>query len=115
MASFQAIRAQRRQERLSQLQQGSQALLSDPAHQQVWLFGSYARGDWDAYSDIDLLAVAPDQAAAVALSDRLRAAGLGDDVIALSTSRWQQHQAGDDPLWRGICRDAVLLAGAGGR
>ena len=50
MASFQAIRAQRRQERLSQLQQGSQALLSDPAHQQVWLFGSYARGDWDAYS-----------------------------------------------------------------
>ena len=66
MASFQAIRAQRRQERLRQLQQGSQALLSDPAHQQVWLFGSFARGDWDAYSDIDLLAVAPDQAAAVA-------------------------------------------------
>ena len=45
MASFQAMRAQRRQERLRQLQQGSQALLSDPAHQQVWLFGSYARGD----------------------------------------------------------------------
>ena len=115
MASFQAIRAQRRQERLSQLQQGSQALLSDPAHQQAWLFGSYARGDWDAYSDIDLLAVAPDQAAAVALADRLRGARLGDDVIALSTSRWQQHQAVEDPLWRGICRDAILVAGAEGR
>ena len=115
MASFQAIRAQRRQERLGQLQQGSQALLSDPAHQQVWPFGSLARGDWDAYSDIDLLAVSPDQAAAIALADRLRAAGLGDDVIALSTSRWQQHQVGEDPLWRGICRDAVLLAGAAGR
>ena len=73
MASVQAIRAQRRQERLNQLQQVSQALLSDPAHQQVWLFGSYARGDWDAYSDVDLLAVAPDQAANFALQKSMEA------------------------------------------
>jgi predicted nucleotidyltransferase len=25
---------------------------------EVWLFGSLARGDWDARSDVDLLAVA---------------------------------------------------------
>jgi hypothetical protein len=94
MANVQAIRAQRRQERLSQRQQGSRALLGDPIHQEGWLFGSFAHGDWDAYCDIDLLAVAPDQAAAVALADRLRGAGLGDDVIALISSRWQHHQAG---------------------
>ena len=110
MASFQAIRAQRRQERLSQLQQGSQALLSDPAHQQVWLFGSYARGDWDARSDVDLLAVAPDQVDAEALADALREAGVGDDVMALSQERWRQRRCGQDPWWRGIVRDAILLA-----
>ncbi len=35
---------------------------------QVWLFGSLARGDWDAYSDVDLLAIAPTQAEAEALA-----------------------------------------------
>lgn len=111
MASMRAIRDQRRQARLDQLRRGSQALVADPSRQQVWLFGSWARGDWDAYSDIDLLAVAPDQAAAEALADRLLDAGLADDVIPLSHSRWLHVQAGDDPLWRGICRDAIQLAG----
>ncbi len=27
----------------------------------MWLFGSLARGDWDACSDVDLLAIAPSQ------------------------------------------------------
>jgi uncharacterized protein len=59
---------------------------------EVWLFGSLARGDWDARSDVDLLAT-----------------GLVDDVIGLSQERWLQHQQGVDPWWRGICRDAIRL------
>ena len=111
MATLAAIREQRRNERLDRLRQAVASQLNDPAHQQVWLFGSLARGDWDAYSDVDLLAVAPDQAAAEQLADALRAAGLADDVIALTRERWQQRQSGDDPWWRGISRDAIPLAG----
>lgn len=33
--------------------------------------------------------------------------GLADDVIGLSQGRWLQRQRGDDPWWRGICRDAI--------
>jgi HEPN domain-containing protein len=60
------------------------------------LFGSLARDDWDGFSDVDLLAVAPTQAQASQLADALVAAGLGDDVIALSSARWQQLQASGD-------------------
>jgi predicted nucleotidyltransferase len=42
-------------------------LLGGPAGAEVWLFDSLARGDWDARSDVDLLAM-----------------GLADDVCALS-------------------------------
>jgi predicted nucleotidyltransferase len=76
---------------------------------EVWLFGSLARGDWDAYSDVDLLAIAPSQPAAEVLANALVEAGLGDDVLALSTERWQQLISGDDPYWRAIGRDALRL------
>jgi hypothetical protein len=72
-------------------------LLARRAGAEVWLFGSLARGDWDARSDVDLLAEA------------LLGTGLADDVIALSQGRWQERQRGDDPWWRGICREAILL------
>ena len=76
---------------------------------EVWLFGSMARGDWDAYSDVDLLAIAPNQQQADALADALLDARLGDDVLALSQERWQQLKQGDDPYWRAIGRDALRL------
>jgi hypothetical protein len=43
------------------------------------------------------------------LADALLGAGLADDVIGLSQGRWLQRQRGDDPWWRGICRDAIRL------
>jgi predicted nucleotidyltransferase len=111
-----SLREQRRDACLARLRQGVQAVLGAMAPgqregHQVWLFGSWARGDWDAYSDVDLLAVAPEQVEAEALADALRQAALADDVIALSQERWQQRQSGADPWWRGICRDAIPLAG----
>ena len=39
----------------------------------VYLFGSRARGDWDGFSDTDLLAVAATQELAEKQADHLRA------------------------------------------
>lgn len=97
MASVQEIRQRLLGQRIEILRQSIEPLLAGRAGAEVWLFGSLARGDWDARSDVDLLAEA------------LLGTGLVDDVIALSQGRWLERQRGDDPWWRGICRDAILL------
>ena len=109
MASVQQIRQRLCGQRIEALRSSIEPLLAGRAGAEVWLFGSLARGDWDARSDVDLLAVAPDQSAADQLAEALLGAGLVDDVIALSRGRWLERQRGEDPLWRGICRDAILL------
>ena len=48
MSTVAAIRARRRQQRLDALRRSCQALIGPSADQEVWLFGSLARGDWDA-------------------------------------------------------------------
>jgi predicted nucleotidyltransferase len=97
MASVQEIRQRLRGQRIETLRSCIGPLLAGRAGTQVWLFGSLARGDWDARSDVDLLA------------EGLLGAGLTDDAIGLSQSRRRERQRGDDPLWRGICRDAIRL------
>lgn len=109
MPSVQEIRKRLRGQRIEILRQSIEPLLARRAGSEVWLFGSLARGDWDARSDVDLLAVAPDQSAADQLAEALLGTGLVDDVIALGQGRWLERQRGDDPWWRGICRDAILL------
>lgn len=109
MASVQEIRKRLRGQRIESLCHSIEPLLAGRAGAEVWLFGSLARGDWDARSDVDLLAVAPDQSAADQLAEALLGTGLVDDVIALSRGRWLERQRGEDPWWRGICRDAILL------
>jgi hypothetical protein len=108
MASVQEIRSRLRGQRVETLRSRIEPLLAGRAEAEVWLFGSLARGDWDARSDVDLLAVAADQSAADQLAEALLGTGLADDVIGLSQGRWLQRQRGDDPWWRGICRDAKL-------
>ena len=110
MASVQEIRSRLRGQRIeTTLRSRIEPLLAEWPEAEVWLFGSLARGDWDARSDVDLLAVAPDQSAADQLAEALLGTGLADDVIGLSQTRWLQRQRGDDPWWRGICRDAIRL------
>jgi hypothetical protein len=87
MASVQEIRQRLRSQRIEALRSSIEPLLAGKAGAEVWLFGSLARGDWDA----------------------LLAQGLADDVIALSQGHWLERQRGDDPWWRGICRDAIRL------
>jgi predicted nucleotidyltransferase len=58
MASVQEIRQRLRGQRIETLRSRIEPLLAGRAGAEVWLFGSLARGDWDARSDVDLLAVA---------------------------------------------------------
>lgn len=109
MTSVAAIRDRHRSLRIAHLREGVAPLVSACPGASVLLFGSLARGDWDGFSDVDLLALAPTQAQASQLADALLSAGLGDDVIALSEVRWQQLQASGDPYWAAIGSDAMAL------
>ncbi len=87
----------------------------------VSLFGSAARGDGDAGSDIDLLVVRPDvvgegNEAWEAQLDALREAvtawtGNRCQAFALDSARLAAHVVADDPLVEGWLRDGILLAG----
>jgi predicted nucleotidyltransferase len=114
MGQLAELRDKLRQERLGRLSASVAPLVAGREGAEVWLFGSWARGDWDARSDVDLIAVAPLASEAESLADRLIQDLLGDDVIALETSDWQARRSGGDPHWRAIGRDAILIA-AGSR
>lgn len=62
MTSFQQLRQQRHNQFITELKSRLQKLISkdttSPKPDQVYLFGSRARGDWDGHSDTDLLVVA---------------------------------------------------------
>ena len=95
MPTLATIREQRRSERLSGLCQGVRAAAAAFPQTQVWLFGSLARGDWDACSDEDLLAMAPAKPEAEALADALLA----------------RNQAGSHPPRCAMTPRAAHLAG----
>ena len=105
-----AIRRRKRDQRIDLLRQQASALLMDHPNAHLWLFGSWARGDWDAFSDVDLLAIAPCRGEANHLAEAVLEAGIADDVLALSDQEWQERRTGDDPYWRAICRDALRLS-----
>ena len=62
MTSFQQLRQQRHNQFITELKSRLQRLISKdtthPKPDQIYLFGSRARGDWDGHSDTDLLVVA---------------------------------------------------------
>ena len=64
MTHLAAIRERQRDLRLARLRQGVGSLVSACPGARVLLFGSLARDDWDGFSDVDPLAVAPTQAQA---------------------------------------------------
>lgn len=109
MPTLAVIRERKRDARVAQLRQGARAVVAAHPNGQVWLFGSLARGDWDAYSDVDLLAIAPSKPAADALADAVLSAALADDVVALSHERWNTLKNSEDPYWRAIGNDALRL------
>ena len=103
------IRRRKQAERLNGLHQQAKRLLAEQAGGSLWLFGSWARGDWDGFSDVDVLAIAPNRGQASALADAVLNLGMADDVLALTDTEWQERRNGDDPYWLAIGRDAVRL------
>lgn len=71
----------------------------------VILFGSLARGDFDAASDADLLLVGRSR-----LDDGIhRAAGRDVDVVTWGEDEWGRAVSEGHPLAREIARDGVEL------
>jgi uncharacterized protein len=108
LSPFERLRQREHARRLAELRQRLQQVLG-PADCSVWLFGSQARGDWDGYSDTDLLVVAADAAAAEQWADQLRRSLVGDDVLAVSSDSWQAMAGSPSPHWRTIRRQALQL------
>jgi predicted nucleotidyltransferase len=97
----------------------SAALAAGPGVLALWLFGSVARGDDRADSDVDLAFVAEPEALS-RLADVIRDAlvvpaerlGFSPSVVALATDDVVRLAAEHDPWWRTVTRDAVPLVGA---
>ena len=115
VTSFQALRQQRHAQWLAELKQRiNQVLVSFPPSStvrpdQIYLFGSRARGNWDGLSDTDLLVVAESRAAAEQWADQLLAHGVAQDVIGLDRMAWQQLPEHPSVIWRNVARDAQPL------
>ena len=107
-STFAPLRRRERQRRIAALRQRLRDTLG-PNDCSVWLFGSLARGDWDGFSDTDLLVVAANQDAAERAADQLMEALVGDDVLAIDHERWQAMANSPSPHWRAIRAQAIRL------
>lgn len=58
------IRRRKQAERLKGLHQQASLVLAEHPGGSLWLFGSWARGDWDGFSDVDVLALSDSEAPA---------------------------------------------------
>ena len=115
ITSFQTLRQQRHAQWLADLKQRIRFLLAVPSPEgttlpdQIYLFGSRARGDWDGLSDTDLLVVARDQATAEQWADQLMDHGIAQDAIGLDWEAWQQLPQHPSVIWRNVARHALPL------
>jgi predicted nucleotidyltransferase len=101
LSPLEQLRRRRQGRWLEDLQQRLAETLGDlPCR--VWLFGSRARGDWDGFSDTDLLVEAEGAEVAERAADQLRSALVGDDVLALDHRQWQAMAASPSPHWRAV-------------
>jgi predicted nucleotidyltransferase len=116
MTSLGELRQQRHALWLANLKQSLRTLVASQRGQraepdQIYLFGSRARGDWDGLSDTDLLVVSASRAEAENWADTLLEHGLAQDVIALDRTAWRQLPEHPSVIWRHVARDAQPLLG----
>jgi uncharacterized protein len=87
--------------------------------EEIWLFGSCARGVAKPDGDLDLLLVLADghglarPTLACYRAIRRLHTGIPTDVLAISRSRWEREKAEAFGLFGDVCRDGVKLYGNG--
>jgi predicted nucleotidyltransferase len=108
LSTFETLRRREHGRRISVLRQRLPDALGG-VECSVYLFGSLARGDWDGFSDTDLLVVAASRELAEQAAERLERAQVGDDVLALDHDHWQAMDRSPSPHWRSIRVQALRL------
>ena len=73
------------------------------------LFGSYARGDFNGFSDIDLIVVDRSRDQAVRLAAVLQEQGLADDVLTFDMEQWSQKQVSKSAFWKSVREEYITL------
>ena len=106
-----ALRTQRHAQWLRALRLSLQDLLEPSLERpdQIYLFGSRARGDWDGLSDTDLLVVAANKHLADTWVDQVLDSGLAEDVIGLDREAWAQLPQSNSVVWRNAAKVAIPL------
>lgn len=88
-------------------------LVADLGPEQIWLFGSRARGDGERDADFDLLVVLPNEHPAVGDYMQVASAvvgfGIGCDVVPCSSTEFIEGRAGDDSLIGTVKREGRRL------
>jgi uncharacterized protein len=110
-SSLADLRTQRHTQWLRELRLSLQDLVESNLERpdQIYLFGSRARGDWDALSDTDLLVVAANKHLADTWADQLLDSGLAEDVIGLDREAWAQLPKSTSLVWRNAAKVAIPL------
>jgi predicted nucleotidyltransferase len=88
-------------------------LLREQGARAAWVFGSHARGEADATSDIDVIVVAPTERPAVErFRDYLPAileAGTGVDLFVYTPEEFERMKAEERPFLVAALEDAKLV------
>ena len=84
---------------------------SPPISARVYLFGSWATGNFDGESDVDLLIIATDESAVREAQRRLME--VGDDVLAFSRQDWERRVSGSSPFVERLVSERLLLVETG--
>ena len=92
--SIKELKAKKHHEKLSLLRASVKEIVhrEKMEPQYVILFGSYARGDFNGFSDVDLIVVDHNRDQAERLACSIQEQGLADDVLTLNSEEWNQKR-----------------------
>lgn len=95
------------------LQQAVQRLAEQFHPQRIILFGSYARGNADEHSDVDLLVICPIHGSRrklmVAMDRNLRGLGMPRDIVVLSPEEFERDRHIPGTLARPASQEGKVL------